>query len=171
MNKDSKLLKEIVFNYHPMFKHSTTLQEAAIIDPSIFNVERLIEQSLAAEGGYNFVDEFGYDFDDECLSDSKTVTVVNNGGRNQSKVIIIGNVHTKIGSLRVTIYNPYSNKIDYMYIPQRAVRILKENNGSQSREAGPKERIRATWNERYDHYNRLEEFRVPNFVALANATS
>ena len=169
MNKDIKFLTEIVFKYHPQFKDDLSIQQKAMINPRMFNVEYLIEESLAEVGGYNFVDAHGFDFDDEFLSDSKTVTVVNNGGKSQSKVMIISNVQTKIGSLRVTIYNPYSDQIDFMYIPQRDVRLLKENDGAQSRVSGPKERIRGTWNEKSDHYNKLETFRVTSFELLAKA--
>ena len=107
MSKNLVFMRDIVCKHHPAFKRSADLRHYGIKHNDIFNIERLIEESLAAVGGYDFVDEEGYDFNDIQYSDSKTVSVVNNGGAKQTKVIIISSVENKIGSLRVTIYNPF----------------------------------------------------------------
>ena len=160
-------MRDVVIKHHPEFVKSTDLQSYGLRHPTLFNIERLIEESLAAVGGYKFVDEEGYDFDDKCKSDSKTVSVVSNSPT--TKVFIIQNVHTKIGSLRVTIYNPFKDSVDYMYLPKKAVRYWKENNGTLCNEAGAKERIRCSWSAKHNHYNKLEDYRVKDFVALATA--
>ena len=162
-------MRDIISQYHPKFKLLPELKQYGLDHPEIFNVERLIEESLADVGGYDFVDEDGRDFNDPDDSDSKTVTVVNNSKTKNNKVFIIQNVQTKKGSLRVTCYNPFSNKVDCFYIPRQAVKWLKENDGAKSRESGVCERIRATWNEGKDHYNKLELYRVQNFVKLAKS--
>ena len=167
--KNSKLMKDVIVEYHPKFKLLPELKQYGLNHPEIFNVERLVEESLAAVGGYSFVDEDGRDFDDSDDSDSKTVTVVNNSSSKNNKVFIIQNVQTKIGSLRVTCYNPFSNKVDYFYIPKKAVKWFKENNGTKSRESGACERIRTTWNESKDYYNKLELYRLKSFEKLAKA--
>jgi hypothetical protein len=170
MSKHSVFMKEIVCKYHPEFTSSPDLQRYGLKHPEIFNIERLIEESLAAVGGYDFVDDEGRDFNCPDNSDSKTVSIVNNGGYSNSKVIIIKNVDTKIGSLRVTIYNPYKEDVDFLYIPKRYVRTLMENDGTSGRASGIKQRIRGTWNDYHDDYNKLERFRIMSFEALAKAS-
>jgi len=169
MSKNLTFMREIVCRYHPAFKRSADLRKFGIKHSDIFNIERLVEESLAAVGGYDFVDEDGRDFNCAHNSDSKTVSVVNNGGVQQRKVIIIGSVENKIGSLRVTIYNPFKPGIDFMYIPKKAVQKLMENTGTTGNENKIKQRIRATWNPERDDYNKLEQYRVGSFKDLALA--
>jgi hypothetical protein len=166
MSKHLLFMEQIVCNYHPEFKNSKDLQMYGKKHADIFNIERLIEETLAAVGGYDFVDETGRDFNCPFNSDSKTVSVVNNGN---CLIMIIQSVENKIGSLRVTIYNPFKEAIDYMYIPKHAVRMLMENSGTTGNESGFKQRIRATWSPKSDSYNKLEKYRVKSFVELATA--
>jgi len=158
-------MRDIVCIYHPEFRKSRSLRMRGLKNPKMFNIEHLIEESLAAVGGYDFVDEAGYDFLPD-YSDSKTVTVVNNG---QTKVIIIQSVENKIGSLRVTIYNPYKNSIDFMYIPKKDVQYWMENTGTTGSANKIKQRIRTSWNLERDDYNKLEQYRVGSFKELALA--
>lgn len=167
MSKHLKLMTEIVCQHHPEFIACKDLTRYGLKHPEIFNIERLVEESLAHRGNYKFVDEDGYDFTD--LSDSKTVTVVNNGGKKQAKVVIIQNVENKIGALRTTVYNPYNDSVAYFYIPKRDVRLLKENSGTAGSQYTQKERIRTSWSSSRDHYNRLENYRVNTFQELANS--
>jgi len=169
MSKNLVFMRDIVCKYHPAFKLSADLRHYGIKHNDIFNIERLIEESLAAAGGYDFVDEDGRDFN--CLydSDSKTVSVVNNGGAKQTKVIIIQSVENKIGSLRVTIYNSFKKGIDFMYIPKKAVQKLMENSGTTGNDYKIKQRIRTSWNPERDDYNRLEQYRGGSFKELARA--
>jgi hypothetical protein len=163
-------MQEIVCKYHPEFKNSSDLKRYGVKYADIFNIERLVEESLAAVGGYDFVDEAGRDFNDKDNSDSKTVTVVCNSRARSAKVIIIGNVQTKIGSLRVTSFNPFRNRLDYFYIPKSGVDLLKENDGAKKRTvSGQLQRIRSAWSEK-NQYTKLEKYRVPDFEALAQAS-
>jgi hypothetical protein len=169
MSKNFVFMRDIVCKYHPAFKRSADLRHYGIKHNDIFNIERLIEESLAAVGGYDFVDEEGYDFNDIQYSDSKTVSVVNNGGAKQTKVIIISSVENKIGSLRVTIYNPFKESIDFLYIPKKDVQRLMENAGTTGTANKLKQRIRTSWNPERDDYNKLEQYRVGSFKELARA--
>ena len=162
-------MRDIVCQYHPAFKRSADLRHYGIKHNEIFNIERLIEESLAALGGYDFVDAEGYDFNDIHYSDSKTVSVINNGGATQTKVIIIQSVENKIGSLRVTIYNPFKKGIDFLYIPKKDVQRLMENTGTTGTASKLKQRIRTSWNPERDDYNKLEQYRVGSFKELARA--
>lgn len=163
MSKNLVLMRDIIVKYHPEFSRSADLRSYGIKHAEIFNCERLIEECLAAVGGYDFVDEAGRDFNDTWNSDSKTTTVIQEG---HSRVTTIGSVENKIGSLRITIYNPFKDAVDFAYVPRRAVARLKEPNYGKNCH---KERIRCRWTEKLDHYNSLEYFRVNTFEALAQA--
>ena len=169
MSKNLVFMRDIVCKYHPEFRKSSDLRRFGLKHNDIFNIERLIEESLAAVGGYDFVDAEGYDFNDIQYSDSKTVSVVNNGGAKQTKVIIISSVENKIGSLRVTIYNPFKESIDFLYIPKKDVQRLMENAGTTGTANKLKQRIRTSWNPERDDYNKLEQYRVGSFKELARA--
>jgi hypothetical protein len=156
--KNILIMKEIIFQYHPDYISNKTLQEYGLKEPDNANVPRLVEQSLAAIGGYTFIDANGYDFSD--FSDSKTTTVAE-----YDRAMRIGNVQNKIGALRITTYNPHNNTLSYFFMPKPAVDEFKENNGTKKDATG--KRIRTTWNEEKDHYNFFESFRLPSFEKLA----
>ena len=160
-------MRDIVVKYHPDFTCSRYVRNLGLRKPELFNIERLVEESLAATGGYNFVDEPGRDFDDPANSDSKTVSVVSNSNTRPSYVFSIHNVDTKIGSLRVSVFNPWKDSVDYMYLPKLAVDYWQENDGTRGTANVTKQRIRTTWTAATDHYNKLEDYRVGSFTELA----
>lgn len=164
MSKHLVLIRDVVSKYHPEFRKSADLRRYALRNPTIFNVERLIEESLAAVGGYEFVDEDGRDFNCNWNSDSKTTTVIQDG---RSKTAAITGIESKIGSLRVTIYNPFRDRVDFMYIPRHEVAVLSEP--CYGRKNSAKERLRARWSEAGDHYNFFNMFRKKSFEELALA--
>jgi len=159
MSKSLVLMRDVVCVYHPQFSKSKDLREYGMNHPDIFNIERLVEESLAAIGPYEFVDEAGYDYSD--YSDSKTATVAI-----YDNVLAIGSVESKIGALRVTIYNPHKESLDYMFMPFKDWTKYKECSYGKSEH---KERLRTRWNQKSDHYNSFEEFRVKTFEELALA--
>ena len=152
-------MRDVICIYHPEFRISKDLRAYGMKHPEIFNVERLIEESLAAVGPYEFVDREGYDFTD--LSDSKTTTINANTG-----VGTIGSVETKIGALRITAYNPFKESTDYFYVSKRDLKYVKSpcygNNNH-------KERIVFTYSKKGDTYNMFEDYRVKSFQELATA--
>jgi hypothetical protein len=129
MSKKLLLLQDIVCNYHPRFYNDSKRKKWALESPEDFNVERLVEQSFAAVGGYKFIDADHCDFEDG--TDSKTASIRLN------PKIEGGNTHTgeisgvttaggslKIGALRTVIYNPHTNSLMYYFLPKS----LWENN-------------------------------------------
>jgi hypothetical protein len=152
-------MRDVICIYHPEFRASRDLRAYGMKHCDIFNIERLIEESLAAVGPYEFVDEEGYDFTD--LSDSKTTTVNAN-----TRVAEIGSVETKIGALRITAYNPFKGSADYFYVSKRDMKYVKSpcygNNNH-------KERIKFTYSKRGDAYGMFEDYRVKSFEELAHA--
>jgi hypothetical protein len=131
----------------------------ALKHPEIYNIERLTELALAKLGGYKFVDEEGYDFTD--FSDCKTTST--NAKTNKLE---IGSIETKIGALRIICYNYVKQDLDYFYVPSDKVQQVKSPcYGNNSH----KQRIQASYNVAGDHYNKFEQYRVADFVTLAQA--
>ena len=159
MSKNLVLMRDVICLYHPEFRKSKDLRAYGMQHYDIFNVERLIEESLASVGPYQFVDEEGYDFTD--FSDSKTTTVNAN-----TRVAEIGNVETKIGALRITTYNPHKDATDYFFVPKAHLKRVKQPCYGNS---SHKERIKFTFSTKSDSYGWFEDYRVDNFVELALA--
>ena len=159
MSKSLVLMRDVISIYHPEFRISKDLRAYGIKHPDIFNIERLVEESLAAVGPYEFVDQEGYDFTD--LSDSKTTTINAN-----TRVGTISSVETKIGALRITAYNPFKESADYFYVSKRDMKYVKSpcygNNDH-------KERILFKYSTKSDAYGMFEDYRVISFEELAQA--
>lgn len=159
MSKNLVFMRDIVCKYHPAFKRSADLRETGIKHCDIFNIERLIEQTLAAVGRYKFVDEEGYDFTD--YSDSKTTSINAN-----TRVATINSVENKVGALRIIAYNPFKNSADYFFVSKNSLfQIKKPCYGVNSY----KERIKFTYAQDNDHYGQFEKYRVTNFKEVACA--
>ena len=152
-------MRDVICIYHPEFRKSRDLQSYGLKHPDIFNVERLIEESLAAVGNYLLVDREGYDFSD--YSDSKTTTVNLN-----SRVGTVGSVETKIGALRITAYNPFKNAADYFFVSRQDLKYVKSPCYGVN---DHKERIKFTYSKKSDSYGMFEDYRVDNFKELARA--
>lgn len=156
------LLERVVFPHLKLFRENKKLQEFALEMPEAFNVERLVELSLAEQGNMRFVDEEGYDFLPD-YSDSKTVTV-----NETSYQAEIGSVENKIGALRICAYNPIKGDVDFFYVSRRELKRIKlACHGVHSH----KERVKFRYSKRADHYGYFEEFRVKNFKELAEMRS
>ena len=159
MDKNEILMRDVICIYHPEFIGSRDLQKYGMKHPNIFNVERLIEESLASLGPYSFVDREGYDFTD--FSDSKTTTINANTRRGT-----ISSVETKIGALRITAYNPFKDAVDFFYVSKRDLKYVKSpcygNNDH-------KERILFSYSKKGDAYGMFEDYRVKTFEDLALA--
>lgn len=158
MTKNEVFMRDIIIKYHPEFRKSAELREQGIKHPDMFNIEYLVEQSLAAVGPYEFVDEAGYDFTD--FSDSKTVTVNAKTGNT-----CIQNVETKIGPLRVIVYNPFTGTSDYFFVSKNQVKKIKKP--SSGKKSVGKEKIEFRYSTFRDGYGKFEQYRVSTFKDLA----
>jgi hypothetical protein len=149
-------MRDVICIYHPEFRANATLRKYGMKHPDIFDIAKLVEQSLSAVGPYAFVDEEGYDFSD--YSDSKTVSI-----NARSRKAEINSVETKIGALRITAYNPFKDSVDYFYVPKSRMTYVKMPcYGTNSH----KERIVFSYCKGSD-YGYMEEFRQQDFVGLA----
>ena len=161
--KDVVLFKEIISKHLPEFRDPYFVSRVLDISKNyntFVRTETLVEHALAKVGGYNFVNKSGYDFDDVNYSDSKTLSV----NARTLKAELSG-ISSKVGSLRITIYNPIKASLDYMYIPQTHWVALaskcygKNKNGEL--------RLIMKWSQATDSYNRFEPYRLTTFCDLA----
>ena len=155
--KQQTFLRDVIIPTLSDLFPTEAIRSYALANPFIYNIEHLIELCLAKLGGYSFVDEAGYDFTD--FSDSKTTTV-----NKDTRIFEIGSVENKIGSLRICAFNSISDSIDYFYLTQEELRIYETRCAGYN---SHKTRLRGRWNEKYDHYNMFERFRVKSFEELA----
>ena len=159
-DKNLALLKQVIIPHHPMFTNATKeFKEQVLQHPGMFNCEHGVEIAMAAasKGLYEFVDGAGYDNSDS--SDTKTVTVNWN-----TKKAEVSSIENKIGALRIVIYDPSTNSLDYMFIPAKAVNYLASPCYGKNRH---KLRLIMTYSSWTGHWNRFEEFRVDSFEELA----
>lgn len=168
MCKTKLLFKEIVNKHHKDFSDEKILAQVEM-HPKIFNIEHLIELTMAYIGGYNFIDAAHCDFDDgtEC----KTASVGPNPtgkGRNSYRVeisnIITPGGNMKTGDVRCVVYNPHTTDIEYFYIPVSALDNEIRINRHPTTGTG---RIIATWNRNTKRIAMLEPYRVETFEKLA----
>jgi hypothetical protein len=157
MSKALVMMRDVICKFHPRFVESEDLRRFGLDYPTLFNIERLIEESLAAAGNMEFVDAAGYDFLPDW-SDSKTVTI--NANTRQAYVC---DVENKIGALRISAYNPHKDCVDFFFVPKLRVASIKRPCYGKDKH---KERILISYNKK-NHYSVFEEFRVRDFSELA----
>lgn len=175
--KTKTLLRDVIFKYHPEVKDNDTVKEFLSKHTDWVNIERMVEETMAAVGGYNFVDGEGYDFDDgEALgcanSECKTASIYPNPipkGNCNSYKLEISNVSKggpfggeKNGTLRVVLFNPITDSTHYYYIPKRYWKDMIVYHPTT--QIG---KIAATWNSVTGSINKLDKFEVKNFKVLA----
>lgn len=165
--KEKLLIQEIINKLHPKFVINPGLCEFALESPETFNVERLIEITMAHVGGYDYVDGDHYDFSDG--SECKTASVrpsANRGGTSYSLEIsnlVSGAGTIKSGPIRVVLYNPHIQSLKYYFFPSGEV----EKIGINIHPTSKKGRLFATWNSVTNTCNKLDIYEVDSFDTLA----
>lgn len=169
MCKTITLFKEIVNKYHPNFLGKEKLKEIKLF-PKIYNIEHLIELTMAHVGGYEFTDSSHFDFSDG--SECKTASIRLNPtapGRNTYKVEISNIVSPggtqKSGNVRVVVYNPHDSSVKYYFIPNNMIESLGINYHPTTNVG----RVFATWNSIKNSIPKLDAYEVKTFKELANA--
>jgi hypothetical protein len=159
LTKEQMFMRYILTVEHEFFIGYPDRITDAIDHADEFNIPRMIEKALAfqSNGLYTFVDADGYDFSD--FSDAKTSSVRMNDHYRRRCSVSITSIGNKIGALRTVVFNPFTESIDYFYIPKNNVMQPYDcTNGSVE--------FKSSWSHK-NGYNRLERYRVPNFKALA----
>jgi hypothetical protein len=135
----------------------------------MYNIEYLVEQSLAHVGGYEFIDAHHADYPDG--SDCKTASIRENplkpGHRSYGGEI--SGVETagggrKQGALRCIIYNPHKDNLKFYFLPKS----WWERNITLHPSSGVG-KITYTYHEPYDHIVKFHGYECANFEELARA--
>lgn len=169
MSKELLLMQEVITVYHPIFRDDPDFAKKALEHYYMFNTESLIEESLAAIGPYTFINAAHCDFSDG--SDSKTASVypkLNKKSRSMYSGAIKNVVSSygtlKIGALRVIIYNPIKNRLDYYFLPASFWQTLKmSSNGNNTK------KLDFSYNSKKDYIPKFADYQVKSFVDLALA--
>ena len=169
MSKNLVLMRDVISIYHPEFRKSKDLRAYGMKHPDIFNVERLIEESLAAVGPYKFIDGDHADFSDG--TDSKTASIRVNpavaGGN--SHLGEISGVETagggrKAGALRCTVYNPHKDSLKFYFLPKsmwsRHITIHPSSGVGK---------VMYSYHKPYDHIVKFHGHECSSFEELARA--
>ena len=170
MCKTISMINEIMSKYHPDFQKSDILMEMSKTNPKAFNVEHLIEQTMAIVGGYDFIDGEHCDFSDG--SECKTASVSPNPQKASSNshrleisnIVSIGGA-MKSGDIRLVVYNPNieAPKCSFYYIPNDKLEDL----GINYHPTTGMGRIFCTWNSKKNYIPKLQAYEVCCFKALA----
>lgn len=164
-------MNEIVVKYHPVFVQDSELQIRGLVYPDMFNVERLVEESMAHVSGIQILGQSYSDYSD--WSDCKTASIrltPSSPGANTYRGEISGVTRPsgggKIGALRCTIYNPHRERIRYYYLPksmwQECITVHPTSGIGK---------IRYTYNSTTDCIGRFRDYECGSFIELALAKS
>jgi hypothetical protein len=160
-------MQEVITKFHPRFTASADLTQFGLDQPELFNVERLVEECMAAVGPYYRVDEEGRDFSDD--SDAKTASISPSPvtGRNESYPGMIPGVvslggYEKFGALRCVVYNPHKQNLRYYFLPKH----IWENMYSMNKFSGVG-RIEFKYHLGMDRVTKLDPWRCDSFEELA----
>jgi hypothetical protein len=166
--KEKLIIQEIINKLHPKFTGNPELCNFALESPELFNVERLVEVTMAHVGGYDYVDGAHYDFSDGSECKTASVRPTPSKPNSSSYALEISNVISgagtaKSGSIRVVLYNPHIQQLRYYYLPPGEIDKIGVNIHPTSN----KGRVFATWNIITDTCNKLDRYSVPSFEDLA----
>ena len=157
-------MREVILNYHPKYLTNTEVRNHAWNNPNHYNPEHLVEEVMAHVGGYKFLDEDGYDFSD--YSDSKTASIGENGVATVGGILGKGkNGGAKLGDLRVILYNPFKDRLDYYFMPKAGWESIREYGDAN------KGRLRAAYSPELDRVYKWHQWQVKDFETLATTPS
>lgn len=170
MSKNKLLATEIVAKYHPTYRRKPELRENLINNPHHYNITFLVEEAMASVGGHKFVDGHHYDLSD--YSEVKTASIRVNPASLASPNVFGGEITgmstangtTKIGPVRLVVYNPHTTSLMYYMIPksqweQKMTRHPTSGVG----------KVTYTYNKQKDVIAKFEDCRVKSFRQLALA--
>ena len=164
MTKDQLIMRDIVLPsgiLRPLVRGKRT-SNAAMDMAGLFKIEHLVELAMAEIGDYTFLDESGYDFSD--FSDCKTASIGVPEGK-ASGAMAISALGTKIGAIRAVIYNPFYNRLDYMFFPYEEWKKYSEPKYKSGHIVDS--RIRSTFNKKKNSYSKgFDQYLMNSFEAL-----
>lgn len=117
ITKEYLIMRDIVCKFHPDYKGSRKAAKNA----HHYNVERLVEETMAFMGNYKFINADHCDFLDG--SDAKTVTIrytsKGTSGVGEITNVISPGGSKKKGALRVVAYNSITQSLMYYFLPKK----------------------------------------------------
>jgi hypothetical protein len=132
-------------------------------------VTRLIEESLSALGGYEFIDADHSDYSDG--SDSKTASIrarpkTSSGNTFCGEIAAVSSAAgvLKEGALRCTVYNPHLDILQYYYLPKS----MWQNHITRHPTSGIG-KIVFSWHKPTQSIKLLDDYRCGSFQELACA--
>ncbi|CAB4129815.1 hypothetical protein UFOVP116_127 [uncultured Caudovirales phage] len=169
MSKEFALMRDVITKYHPRFKRSKDLRNFGLSQPHIFNVTRLIEESLADIGDYEFIDAAHSDYSDG--SDSKTASI-RQQSRTETGNSFLGEIAAvssaggvlKEGALRCTIYNPHIDGLQFYYLPKS----MWQNHVTIHPTSGIG-KVLFSWHKPTQKIKLLDDYQCGSFIELACA--
>ena len=170
LSKSELILRDVICEHHPDVAGNKSVITFLRKHVNWINVEAMVEETMAHVGGYKFVDAAHYDFSDG--TDSKTTSVQPSARKKYGSSTTgylceiggIGNIgdnsQVKTGALRVILYNPHKQCLQYYFIPNKDMLNLMRYHSSGYR-------ITTTWNIKHDRNSKLDNFEVTDFETLA----
>jgi hypothetical protein len=157
LNKHQLIIRDILCEHNPKYQGRA---EELMEDWGFFNAERIVEQTMADLGGYDRVDATGYDNSD--YSETKTGTVRRHDRTATISGILTAHTRTaKVGDLRVVMYNEFTNRLDYFFLPKAYWETIREHGKSNC------DILRAKYSPDSDAIHKWRDYRVDTFLELA----
>lgn len=162
LSKEYLIMRDIICKYHPIYKGN----RRALKNPSHYNVERLVEETMALVGKrYKYIDAAHCDFSDG--TDSKTSSI-RYDRKNNTCTGLIGNVVSpggtkKKGALRLVIYNAFTKELMYYFIPKKAWSKMNISIHPTTKMG----RLFYCYNRRTNSITKFEGYECKDFVDLA----
>ena len=160
--KDTVLFEKIVMKYHPDFMYRDNLEKDLAINDAIngrYNVEFLIEETIALCGGLKRSSEKGMDYTDK--TDCKTCSVQHRDVmRSNSMRWVITSTGAKQSWLRTVVYNPFLASVAFFMIPLHS--RLKNYNV----QVNGRGRIDGVYRLGPDLYEGIEKYRYQDFTGI-----
>jgi hypothetical protein len=169
MEKNLSILEQVVFKFHPLFQKKS-IRKIARENPEIFNIGRLVEETMAFLGGYQVLSkEEGYHKDFTDGSESKTASVRKTayGKQVNSFVGVITNISSragilKTGKVRTVIFNPHTRNLHYFLIPGENLKSITTVDSTTG--FG---KIKFSYNKRKNVFTKINFYEVDSFEKLA----
>jgi hypothetical protein len=167
-------LKQLVIPYHPTFAYNHNISYV-LNNPLAYNIPLLVEESIAYHGKLKRSYTHGEDFKDG--SDCKTSSIraylgvgnKNTYSGNITNVIGTSGKH-KTGALRIIIYNPHKDELNYFFIDKKDWVELAVKPKKYSTTKPWKSYIHFRWHKKTNTIPKLEIYRVKSFKKLAKAS-
>ncbi len=170
--KEHALFSQVIIPFHPEFrkKENASLVSYAIKNPEIFNVTRLVEEAMAWNGGYEFVDGYHYDFSDGSECKTGSVHPAKKNGSKSHSCEITGvrssSGKFKTGPIRAIIYIPNTHSLRFYFFPEED--WTKMVNVHPSSGVG---RLQSSYNSDRDTIDKWARWEISDFLTLAKIHS